>query len=76
MFVLRDGVVYHTYSAYARGLDAMWGMYQWLDRAPLGRNEADGYWMRRHDSVRGARSRDRSLTSPACRSRSCCPSPW
>jgi predicted dithiol-disulfide oxidoreductase (DUF899 family) len=49
MFALRDGVVYHTYSAYARGLDATWGMFQWLDRAPLGRNEADGFWLRRHD---------------------------
>jgi predicted dithiol-disulfide oxidoreductase (DUF899 family) len=39
---------YHTYSTYARGLDALWGMYQWLDRAPLGRNEA-GVWWRRHD---------------------------
>ena len=47
-FVLDDGVVYHTYSAYARGLDGLWGMYQWLDRAPLGRNE-DGFWWRRHD---------------------------
>ena len=47
-FVLEDGVVYHTYSTYARGLDAMWGMYQWLDRAPLGRNEPDLWW-RRHD---------------------------
>jgi predicted dithiol-disulfide oxidoreductase (DUF899 family) len=47
-FVLDDGVVYHTYSAYARGLDGMWGMYAWLDRAPLGRNEA-GFWWRRHD---------------------------
>jgi predicted dithiol-disulfide oxidoreductase (DUF899 family) len=47
-FVLEDGVVYHTYSAYARGLDGLWGMYQWLDRAPLGRNEA-GIWWRRHD---------------------------
>jgi predicted dithiol-disulfide oxidoreductase (DUF899 family) len=47
-FVLEDGVVYHTYSAYARGLDGVWGMYQWLDRAPLGRNEA-GFWWRRHD---------------------------
>jgi len=49
-FVLQDGVVFHTYSAYARGLDAMWGMYQWLDRAPLGRNEGEGGWFRRHDS--------------------------
>jgi predicted dithiol-disulfide oxidoreductase (DUF899 family) len=47
-FVLEDGVVHHTYSAYARGLDGLWGMYQWLDRAPLGRNE-DGMWWRRHD---------------------------
>jgi predicted dithiol-disulfide oxidoreductase (DUF899 family) len=39
-FALDDGVVYHTYSAYARGVDGLWGMYQWLDRAPLGRNEA------------------------------------
>jgi predicted dithiol-disulfide oxidoreductase (DUF899 family) len=47
-FVLEDGVVYHTYSTYARGLDGLWGMYQWLDRAPKGRNEA-GAWFRRHD---------------------------
>jgi predicted dithiol-disulfide oxidoreductase (DUF899 family) len=47
-FTLSDGVVYHTYSAYERGLDGLWGMYQWLDRAPLGRNEA-GFWWRRHD---------------------------
>ncbi|HJP59849.1 MAG TPA: DUF899 domain-containing protein [Gemmatimonadaceae bacterium] len=47
-FALEDGVVYHTYSAYARGLDALWGMYQWLDRAPLGRNE-QGLWFKRHD---------------------------
>jgi predicted dithiol-disulfide oxidoreductase (DUF899 family) len=47
-FVLEDGVVYHTYSAYARGLDGLWNMYQWLDRAPRGRNET-GLWWRRHD---------------------------
>jgi predicted dithiol-disulfide oxidoreductase (DUF899 family) len=47
-FVLEDGVVYHTYSTYARGLDGLWGAYQWLDRAPKGRNEP-GYWWRRHD---------------------------
>jgi predicted dithiol-disulfide oxidoreductase (DUF899 family) len=49
-FALHDGVVHHTYSAYARGLDAIWGMYQWLDRAPLGRNEGGGGWIRRHDA--------------------------
>src|SRR3546814_2694913 len=47
-FVLEDGVIYHTYSTYARGLDGLWGAYQWLDRAPLGRNE-QGIWWRRHD---------------------------
>jgi predicted dithiol-disulfide oxidoreductase (DUF899 family) len=47
-FVLEDGVVYHSYSTYARGLDGLWGMYQWLDRAPRGRNE-QGIWWRRHD---------------------------
>jgi predicted dithiol-disulfide oxidoreductase (DUF899 family) len=47
-FALDDGVVYHSYSAYARGLDGLWGAYQWLDRAPLGRNESD-FWWRRHD---------------------------
>jgi predicted dithiol-disulfide oxidoreductase (DUF899 family) len=47
-FVLEDGVVYHSYSTYARGVDGLWGSYQWLDRAPKGRNEA-GIWWRRHD---------------------------
>ena len=47
-FTLADGVVYHAYTTYARGLDGLWNMYQWLDRAPLGRNE-QGMWWRRHD---------------------------
>jgi predicted dithiol-disulfide oxidoreductase (DUF899 family) len=55
-----SGVVHHTYSAYARGLDALWGMYQWLDRAPLGRNETGSLeegpliWFRRHDEYDGS----------------------
>jgi predicted dithiol-disulfide oxidoreductase (DUF899 family) len=49
-FVLDDDVVYHTYSAYSRGLDALWPMWQWLDRTPLGRNEGDMSWFRRHDT--------------------------
>ena len=60
-FVLEAGVVYHTYSTYSRGLDGLWRMYQWLDRAPLGRNET-GIWFRRHDEY-GA---------PAPKSGSCC----
>ncbi|ARM12975.1 MULTISPECIES: DUF899 domain-containing protein [Rhizobium] len=47
-FELIDGAVYHSYSSYARGLDGLWGMYQWLDRAPKGRNET-GIWWRHHD---------------------------
>jgi predicted dithiol-disulfide oxidoreductase (DUF899 family) len=47
-FALEGGVIYHTYSAYARGVDAIWSMYPWLDRAPKGRNEK-GPWLRRHD---------------------------
>jgi predicted dithiol-disulfide oxidoreductase (DUF899 family) len=53
-FTLEDGVVYHTYSAYSRGLDALWNMWQWLDRAPLGRNEGDFSWFRRHDQYEGS----------------------
>ncbi len=52
-FALEDGAVYHTYSAYSRGLDGLWGMYQWLDRAPKGRNER-GFWWRRHDEYERA----------------------
>jgi predicted dithiol-disulfide oxidoreductase (DUF899 family) len=47
-FALEDGVVYHSYSAYARGVDGLWSVYQWLDRAPKGRNET-GIWHRRRD---------------------------
>ena len=55
-FTLEDGVIYHTYSTFSRGLDGLWGMYQWLDRAPLGRNEP-GVWWRRHDEYEtGVRS--------------------
>jgi predicted dithiol-disulfide oxidoreductase (DUF899 family) len=48
-FALEDSVVYHTYSTYARGLDGLWGMHQWLDRAPKGRDETAGTWWRRRD---------------------------
>jgi predicted dithiol-disulfide oxidoreductase (DUF899 family) len=53
-FALEDGVVYHCYSTFSRGVDALWGMYQWLDRAPKGRNEP-GVWWRRHDEYRTLR---------------------
>jgi predicted dithiol-disulfide oxidoreductase (DUF899 family) len=62
-FALEDGIVYHTYSAYARGLDGLWNMYQWLDRAPKGRNDEDGIWLRHHDKYE---------TTPAKLGSSCC----
>ena len=55
-FVLEDGQLYHSYSSYARGVDGVWGMYPWLDRAPKGRNEA-GIWWRRHDEYPTADAR-------------------
>ena len=51
-FALEDGAIYHTYSTYSRGLDGLWGAYQWLDRAPLGRNEESGLWWKRNDEYR------------------------
>lgn len=54
-FVLDDGIVYHSYSAYARGLDGLWGAYQWLDRAPFGRNGDDHIWVR-HDEYEAVRA--------------------
>jgi predicted dithiol-disulfide oxidoreductase (DUF899 family) len=63
-FALEDGVVCHTYSAYSRGLDGLWGMYQWLDRAPKGRNE-DGIWWRHHDDY----------GSPSQSTYACCDAP-
>jgi predicted dithiol-disulfide oxidoreductase (DUF899 family) len=57
-FALDDGVVYHTYSCYARGLDAFNSAYQLLDRAPAGRDEdklpLPFVWIRRHDEYETA----------------------
>jgi predicted dithiol-disulfide oxidoreductase (DUF899 family) len=49
VFALDGDAVCHTYSAYARGTGQLWAMWQWLDRAPLARNEGDMSWFRRHD---------------------------
>ena len=64
-FALEDDALYHTYSAYARGLDVLWGWYPWLDRAPKGRNESGGVWWRRHDEY----------GSPPAGGGSCCDPP-
>lgn len=63
-FIRQEGTVYHTYSTYARGLDSLWSMYPWLDRAPLGRNEEGGVWWRHHDRYETAH--------PATASACCC----
>ena len=51
VFALDDGVVHHTYSMYARGMEVVDNIYALLDRTPIGRNEQNGQreWMRRHD---------------------------
>jgi predicted dithiol-disulfide oxidoreductase (DUF899 family) len=64
-FALEDGVVYHTYSTYSRGLDGLWGMYQWLDRAPKGRNET-GVWWRRHDEYGSEPLRHNGASKDCC----------
>ena len=45
------GRVFHTYSTYARGIDALNADYQYLDLVPKGRDEGDRgpYWVKRHD---------------------------
>jgi predicted dithiol-disulfide oxidoreductase (DUF899 family) len=57
-FALSDGVVYHTYSSYARGCEFLLGYYPLLDLAPKGRNEGDPpqLWVRRHDEYEDAGS--------------------
>jgi predicted dithiol-disulfide oxidoreductase (DUF899 family) len=64
--VLDGGQVFHAYSAYARGFDALWDAYPWLDRAPLGRHEG-GYWWRRHDEYERFPAEDQSTVSTASR---------
>ena len=61
-FVQDGGAIYHTYSTYSRGLDILWGAYQWLDRAPKGRNE-QGIWWRRHDEYEAL---SRTGRAPCC----------
>jgi predicted dithiol-disulfide oxidoreductase (DUF899 family) len=51
VFAAEDGVVYHTYSTYGRGVEQLMGTFRYLDMTPLGRNEegVPGRWWRRHD---------------------------
>jgi predicted dithiol-disulfide oxidoreductase (DUF899 family) len=51
VFVLDNGIVYHTYSTTWRGLEFLMGYYPILDRTPKGRDEGAAFqtWIRRHD---------------------------
>lgn len=50
------GEVFHTYSTYRRGVEAMMGTYSLLDLTPKGRDESDGAmaWVRHHDRYEAA----------------------
>jgi predicted dithiol-disulfide oxidoreductase (DUF899 family) len=65
-FVLSEGVVYHTYSTYTRGLEIMLGFYPLLDRVAKGRNESDSepFWVRRHDEYPRASSHSQRSEQP------------
>ena len=54
-FARDDGAVYHTYSTTGRGVEFLMGYYPILDRAPMGRDEDEGWqlWIRRHDEYDG-----------------------
>lgn len=64
-FIREDGIIYHTYSSYGRGMDAIWSMYPWLDRAPKGRNEAGGPWWRHRDAY-DAPAPEIAMFTPSC----------
>ena len=53
-FAQQDGAVYHTYSTYDRGTDALCSTWQLLDRTPKGRGDELGDWPRRHDEYEEA----------------------
>jgi len=70
------GEIFHTYSCYARGLDAMVGTYNWLDLAPKGRDE-DGLaftmaWVRHHDRYEGQVVDPKALYVQPAKVASCC----
>jgi hypothetical protein len=75
-FALEYGVVYHTYSAYARAVDAMWGMYPWLDRVPKGRNESAGPSWRQPSRLNRRSRRYRSPSPTASDGQAGCRHPY
>ena len=67
-----SGDVFHTYSAYARGLDILIGAYNLLDLTPKGRDEADlpwtMAWLRHHDRYEAPTSQSACCHSSCCES--------
>lgn len=63
------GQVFHTYSTYRRGVEAMMGTYSLLDLTPKGRDERDGpmHWVRHHD-----RYEPDAILEAQAASESCC----
>lgn len=77
VFFKRGGEVFHTYSAYARGLDILLPTYNFLDMTPKGRDE-DGLaftmaWVRHHDKYEDyALDQKKLYTQPEKNESSCC----
>lgn len=67
------GEVFHTYSAYARGVEELLGVYGLLDLAPKGRDEAGlpfpMAWVRHHDRYEGSARPAKAAETPAA---TCC----
>jgi predicted dithiol-disulfide oxidoreductase (DUF899 family) len=74
----KDGQIFHTYSTYARGLDILVGVYNFLDLVPKGRDEQGlahtMAWVRHHDRYGEGYFVDPSqpYTPPARTGGSCC----
>lgn len=73
------GEVFHTYSTYARGLEPIMGIYNWLDLAPKGRGE-EGLkppiaWVRHHDRYESNYFAEAAAkeTKSAAAAHDCCP---
>ena len=62
------GEVFHTYSTYRRGVEAMMGTYSLVDLTPKGRDESDGpmAWVRHHDRYEPASAQKADRASDSC----------
>ena len=74
-----NGNVFHTYSAYGRGLEPVMGVYNWLDLAPKGRDEQGQKphpmaWVRHHDRYESNYFSDKTESKSAAAAHDCCAS--